>query len=144
MAFAMNVSSCKDPRIYDHYESIDVRGWEHNDTLVYSVKRLHAGGIYHMNIGLRATDGMPYTDLAMIMKIRVFPGNKLMTDTIHCSIIDDKGKLLGKNGVSSSELQYHITDIQLKRGDSLQITLNHAMSRDEIPGLTEIGMQLTK
>lgn len=144
MAIVMSVTSCKDSRIYDHYEPIDVKGWERNDTLIFNIARQHTSGTYHLNIGMRATDGMPYTNLAMIMRIRILPGNTWITDTIHYNIIDNNGKLLGKNGVSSSELQYHVTDIQLHRGDSLHITLNHCMNRDEIPGLTEVGIQLKR
>ena len=132
-------ASCQDRRTYSHYTTVAVDGWERNDTLTFAIPPQHAG-TYELQIGLRATNAYPFTHLSMLMEQTC--GIKVRRDTVRCQITDAKGLLLGKNGISSSEITYHIADINLKEGDSLTIKFNHCMERDPISGISDMGVEL--
>ncbi|MCR5076721.1 MAG: gliding motility lipoprotein GldH [Prevotella sp.] len=149
MATVIGAGSCSDPRTYDHYESVPMKGWERNDTLSFNVPRQWEG-LYQLDLGLRASQAFPYKEITLIMERTVInyrhrmKQEKRFQDTVRCEIINDKGMLMGKDGVSSSEIRYHITDFRLIRSDSLHITLRHVMSRDAVPGISNVGIRLTK
>ena len=65
-------------------------------------------------------------------------------DTINCEIVTDKGMLAGQDGVSNTEIRQRISSFRLNRNDSLHITIHHIMSRDAVPGISDIGIQLRK
>ncbi len=69
---------------------------------------------------------------------------RMRRDTIHCEIITDKGMLAGQDGISNTEIRQHIASFQLNRNDSLHITIHHVMSRNSIPGISDIGLRLQK
>lgn len=135
--------SCNDNRVYDHYEHTQLKGWERNDTLTFNIPPV-SKGTYQLNIGIRANQDYPFKTISIVMSRKTMPKGIIKNDTIRCKIIEDNGKLAGQNGISSTELRYHVRDLELNQGDSLHITLNHCMRREILPGLSEIGLQLVK
>lgn len=140
--------SCTDSRAYDHYEPVELDGWGRNDTTRYCVPR-QGEGKYAMQLGLRATQAYPYKTVSLIVEWKVIPNkersaSRVAADTVVCRIIDDKGRLSGKSGVSSSELLQHVSSFRLNRGDSLFVTVRHIMSRDLLPGISDVGIQLDR
>jgi len=135
--------SCGDNRIYDHYEHIELGGWERNDTVSFSFP-CRQSGVYSLNIGLRANTEFPYKTISMVMERTVYPSKETHYDTIRCRIIDENGYLVGKRGISNCEIRYHITSLRLNKNDSIKIKINHCMRREIIPGLSEIGIDAAR
>lgn len=146
---AMGAVSCSDPRTYDHYESVSLRGWERNDTLAFDVPRQWEGN-YQIDLCIRAAQAYPYRNISMIMERKVIyyrqhkKREKTYNDTINCEIINDKGMLAGQDGISCTEIRQPATSFRLNRNDSLHITIRHIMSRESVPGISDIGIRLLK
>ena len=144
LLLGMSTTSCNDPRTYDHYES-----WERNDTLTFNLPRQWEGS-YELSLGLRASQTFPYRSVSLIVESAIINYKhkkkleRMRRDTIHCEIITDKGMLAGQDGISNTEIRQHIASFQLNRNDSLHITIHHVMSRNNIPGISDIGLRLQK
>lgn len=149
MIIIMGTASCNDPRTYDHYESVSLRGWLRNDTLTFDIPRQWEGN-YQLALGIRATQSYPYRSISMIMERKVInyrhrkKHETTYHDTINCEIVTNKGMLAGQDGVSNTEIRQRISSFRLNRNDSLHITIHHIMSRDAVPGISDIGIQLRK
>ena len=69
---------------------------------------------------------------------------KTYNDTINCEIINDKGILVGQKGISNTEIRQAITTFRLNRNDSMHVTIRHIMSRESLPGISDVGIRLLK
>lgn len=148
VASVVGICSCDDARTYDHYESIMMSGWERNDTASFTVPRQWEG-YYSLELGIRATMEYPYKNISLIMEGKIIPDKKkaayrTFQDTITCNIIDDNGRLVGKRGISNTEIMRFTTGLNINRGDSLYVTVRHIMSREQLPGISDVGIRLTK
>ncbi len=148
LGFAVGGSSCSDRRTYDHYESRPITGWERNDTATFRIPRQWEGD-YSLDLGLRTTIKYPYKSICLILEGKVIPAGKhkdseTFQKEIVCRVVDDNGLLMGKRGISNSEILNHATNLSLNRGDSLFLTVRHIMSREQLPGISDVGVRLIK
>lgn len=155
--------ACQEQRTYSHYATVEVEGWERSDTVTFAIPPQHAG-TYDLQLGLRATNTYPFTHLSMLMeqtryrktapaqKGEAVSGGKTgrwqvvmaHCDTVRCQIADANGLLLGKNGISSTELTYPLAQLHLQEGDSLSIKLSHCMERESLTGVADVGITLNR
>ena len=143
VAALLLTASCTYDDTYNHYEPTAKAGWRSSDTLTFAIPPQHAG-TYTLNAGFRATQAFPYKRLAFIMERTVYPSRHTRKDTVRCIVADNTGRLVGKNGISNSEYLYRISHLQLREGDSLCIKIHHCMRPDELPGITDIGINLRR
>lgn len=148
MALVISTSSCDNPKKYDHYEAIPLSGWARNDTAKFEIPRQRAGN-YILDLGIRASRDYPYKNLSLLLESTIYPKdkkdkNKTFSDTVVCKVIGNDGELLGKDGISSTEILRHVTTIFLKDSDSIHIDVRHIMSQEKLPGISDIGIRLTK
>ena len=149
MAIAISTISCKENRVYDRFMAVSMDGWERNDTLKFLVDP-QVSGNYQLALGLRATQRYPYKNVCMIIKGEIFSAkNKkrptnIFSDTINKSVIDNRGLLVGKKGMTSTEISYPIRTLHLNEKDSLKIEIFHIMAREQLTGFSDVGVRLTK
>ena len=136
------VSACDENTIYDSYEHTPVAGWEKNDTLHYYVPPLRDSGSFQQTIGLRINRNYPFTSVSLVVDQRILPGFRFHRDTIRCQFLPDDN--LRGQAVSYSQYDFPLRDIDLRRGDSLVVTVWHAMKREILPGISDIGLKMTK
>lgn len=70
--------------------------------------------------------------------------NKTYQDTITCRIIGDDGRLVGKRGITNSEITHHVCSFVLERNDSLNIAVRHIMSKEQLQGISDVGIRLIR
>lgn len=149
MVITVSAVSCSDPRTYDHYESVSLRGWERSDTLAFDIPRQWEGN-YQIDLCIRAAQAYPYRNISMIMERKVIcyrqrkKQEKTYNDTINCEIINGKGMLAGQDRINCTEIRQPVTSFHLNRNDSLHITIRHIMSREAVPGISDIGIKMLK
>ena len=56
-------------------------------------------------------------------------------------IIDSKGNVEGK-GVSYYQYDFPLSTLRLEKGDSLALVVRHAMKREILPGISDVGIML--
>ncbi|EFC70658.1 gliding motility lipoprotein GldH [Prevotella sp. oral taxon 299] len=133
--------SCKRNVVYHHYQHTSIAGWERNDTISYAIPRLKTSGIYSINVGLRVTNDYPFTGLSLVVERKVYPSKDIRVDTLNCMIIDSKGNVEGK-GVSYYQYDFPLSTLRLEKGDSLALVVRHAMKREILPGISDVGIML--
>lgn len=145
----VSVIACSDPRTYNQYKSVSLQGWTRNDTLTFDIPRQWEGN-YQLDLCLRATHAFPYRFITMIVERKVInfkhgrKKEKQYNDTINCEIINNKGLLKGLEAITRTDIQQPICNFPLNRNDSLRIKVYHIMNRESLPGLSDIGLRLTK
>lgn len=159
------LTSCLRNKVYDHYEPVAVSGWEKNDTLTYAIPRQGEAGIYSTNLGLRINQEYPFTDLTLIVEQKVIHNKKVEVkqhnfihplverfvpcgsdyycDTLKLRLVDDNGRVRGK-GISEYQYRFHIGDLELQQYDSIYVSVRHAMKREILPGLTDVGYSMKR
>ncbi len=146
---AITAIACKDARTYDSYKALPINGWERNDTAVFYIPRQWEG-MYSMDLGVRASQSYPYKNITFIVERTVIhKKRKKLTsrsyqDTVTCNIINDDGRLAGKRGITTSEIQQRIAIFPLKRNDSLRISVRHIMSKELLQGISDVGIRIIK
>lgn len=149
VAMAISSISCDDPRTFDSYKAVEVNGWQRNDTATFKVERQWEG-TYCMDLGIRANQNYPYKNISLIIERTVIASkkkklpNKTYQDTITCRIIGDDGRLVGKRGITNSEITHHVCSFVLERNDSLNIAVRHIMSKEQLQGISDVGIRLIR
>lgn len=136
------MASCDNAVVYDKFKPTPIEGWEKNDTMVYAVRRLARSGVYRQEIGLRITREYPFTGVSLLVERIVEPGHKVSVDTLNCRLYDDKGAIKG-HGVSHFQYSFILSDVDMRRGDSLNVRIRHLMKREILPGISDIGFRMT-
>ena len=142
LTVALVMSSCNRNTIYSHYAHIPVVGWDREDTLFFTVSQLREGGVFTEELGLRTTDQYPYTSLTMIVNQQVFPSGFFQRDTVTVKLVDEEGNRQG-GGLNLFQYTVPFAEVQLTDIDSLIVTVTHYMKRENLPGITEVGLTVT-
>ena len=141
--------ACNDSRVYDKYQSLSIDGWGRTDTVTFNVPRQEEG-IYNMDLGMRVFQNYPYKSITLIVERTVIrTQHKKQTspsyqDTVVCNVIDNEGRLVGKRGITTSTIEQRIGIFPLQRNDSLKVSVYHIMSKESLPGISDIGIQILK
>lgn len=135
-------SSCQSRTAYYQYRHTPVQGWEKNDTLAFNIPCVPAAGDYGAEVGVRINNEFPFKALTLIIEQQVLPSGKTFTDTLRCPLISDKGKSLGQ-GVGSYQYTFPLRRLRLSEGDSLHVVIRHDMMREIMPGVSDIGYELS-
>ncbi len=142
MALAISVFSCDNPRVFDEYKAIAQEGWERNDVLKFNVPKMQQAGTYQQWVQLRAYQKYPFQTVTLIVEQTIFPKKQVYRDTVECHIINEEGRLVGKNGISSTEVVAPLRTLELQQGDSLAISVRHDMRRELLPGISDVGIRI--
>ena len=143
MCMGMTLMSCDNNTVFNHYESTPVRGWERNDTLTFNIAPLQETSLYMEDIGVRITGEYPFKGLSLIVEQTVYPSNTMITDTLNCNLVDDIGHAHGK-GINHYQYQFPLTTLKLNKGESVHVAIRHCMKREILPGITDIGLKLSR
>ena len=142
MLAAVVMAACEQPVVYSHYEPTPLSGWAHNDTVHFQIPKMKKTGASATDIGLRINTTYPFLSLSLVVDRTVFPSFTTYTDTLSCDLIDKKGQAKGQ-GLSVFQYLFPLSDINLNEGDSLAIEVRHDMRMELLPGISDIGIQLT-
>lgn len=135
--------ACNRQKVYSHFQHVSATGWEKTDTLFYDIPPVVEDGTYREELGLRIDNTFPFQSLTLEIIQTILPkgGQKSYTKT--CPLIDKKGNMKGA-GVSNFQYTFFIDNIRLNRDDSIHISLIHNMKREIMPGVSDVGITLTK
>ena len=137
------LTACEQRTVYNHYENTPVAGWEKNDTLSFNISPVKKPGSYIEEIGLRINNDYPFMSLNLIVEQTAYPSREFRCDTLRCSLIDKQGNAKGR-GISHYQYQFHLTTLKLNKDDRLYVAIRHDMKREILPGISDIGIKLTR
>lgn len=143
------LSSCKDSLVYDQFAHTPIAGWEKNDTLTFDIPPLASNGYYQEQLGLRITGAYPFMGLTLIVEQTIYPDEHKKSekiekvDTIQCNLIDKNGVTKGQ-GISYFQYNFPINVYRMNENDSIHVTVRHDMKREILPGISDIGLKLSR
>ena len=143
LCWLLSCMACKNQVTYSHYEHVPIAGWEKNDTLPFSIEPIKQEGLYQENLGIRINGAYPFMGLTLIIEQTIFPSMKTLSDTLNYELIDEDGNMKCK-GISHYQYSFPLKTLSLQEGDSLSINIRHDMKREILPGISDIGITLTK
>ncbi|MGN1375117.1 MAG: gliding motility lipoprotein GldH [Prevotella sp.] len=141
--FAVLLVSCEEGVVYDKYVNTDIDGWDKSDIVSFSVPPLKEMGVYNMELGLRTNNLFPFTGVSVVIERNVFPGYRYTADTLRCKLTDERGHIKG-HGIGNYQYVFSLDESYFRRGDSLQVTVRHIMRREVLPGISDVGLRITK
>ncbi len=142
VCIASLLSACTGSTVYHRYKNVPVTGWEKNDTVVFEVPAIKTDGIYQRQLGLRVTRDYPFQGLTLIVEQQANALQKTYCDTLNCNIFNKHGNPVG-HGVSRYQYLFPLPEVPLDSGQSLRISVRHDMKREILPGITDIGIELS-
>ena len=140
VCIVMGFISCDTNTPYYHYAHTPIDGWEKNDTLRYDVQPLKKGGEHQITVALRLNGAYPFRKLYLIMEQDIYPRLQYKTDTICFDVTSKEGRFTG-NGISYYQYTVPVCREHFIENDSIHITIRHAMKRDILPGISDIGIK---
>jgi len=150
---AWTATACVGGKVFDEYEQIPVEGWDKTDTLTFSVPAVSADGVYNLALGLRTTGDYPFMSLTLLFEANIIAKKmenssvvkapQRLSRTLSCPLVSSRGRSQGQ-GVSLYQYNFHVATISLREGDSLQVNIRHNMKREMLPGLSDLGLSITR
>lgn len=142
------LASCTMKTVFSEYTHAQVEGWEKNDDVVFHVPGVKEAGEYQEDLGLRITSGYPFMRLTLVVTSRYYESGQHkpyaeQKDTLRCELLDQRGVTKGQ-GVGVYQYHLPVTARQLNEGDSLTVSVRHDMKREILPGVCDIGLQLSR
>lgn len=135
-------AACTGGMVYHHYEQAPKEGLSQYDTLHFAVKPMAKADVLHEEVELRIGNDFNYQGLSLVVEQTTLPSGHFRRDTLNCSLIDEDGMVKG-TGRNVFQYHFHLTDISLEKGDSLDIAIHHIMRREVITGIRDIGISLS-
>lgn len=135
--------SCTGRKVYDTYHHTFISGWDRGEVLSYDVPRMKTTAKYSTMLGIRVSDGYPFQSLTLIVEQTLYPKKTTRRDTLNCQIYDSRGTIRGK-GISYFQYHYQVSQMNLQEGDSLHVTVRHDMRREIIPGIADVGIEVSR
>lgn len=140
---ALLLGGCDESVVYHHYVSTSILGWEKNDTLEFNIPRLITTDRYREEIDVRISNEYPFKSINLVIEQQFFPGKRVKRDVLRCQFTDAKGHFEG-HGTNFYQYRYVLDDVILRQNDSVHITIKHDMKREIVPGISDIGVRLTR
>lgn len=139
----MAICSCDQTTVYAEYRHTYLAGWDRSDTLVYDIAPMEQMGDYMEELGLRINGDYPFREICVIVEQTIIPSNVLRVDTLIINVMEVNGMPRGR-GVNSFQYNAPIGSVRLAENDSLHVVVHHNMRRESLPGVSEVGLKISK
>lgn len=138
-AFCAAMAACRDDVPLYEYQPVDTDGWGATDTLSFHLDAPETDTRYILSLGIRATERVDYRDLWLVLEQRTDIRRR---DTLHLILASDQAHWQTR-GALLHELEEQVCETELPAGQPLDILVYHVMRRQDIAGLTEVGVKAT-
>lgn len=140
---ALLLAACAGQTRYHHFVPLPRQGWGRQDTVRFHLPGGTSWAGLQASVEVRATRSFPYSDLWLALEQRDSTARVLHTDTLHMSMADSQGNLLGHG---FELLEYRSTAVPLlsdSLGACARVYVRHLMSCEDVPALTDIGLRVS-
>ena len=128
---------------YHKYVGINTDGWQNKDTLTFKVDTLRRFGDYTSYLCLRIQPDFPYRFLTLEVEQSNMPKGKVQRRKVTIEVVNKEGERQGTG------ITYHTHEVPLFTnwmgpGDSVSFKVNHAMARETMPSIMDVGIKLKR
>ena len=138
------LGGCDRYRHYDQYRTMPSEAWHKDSIKTFEFQITDSLVIYNMFLNIRNTGRYPYSNLIVFVDTKM-PGNKTLRDTLNCFLADDSGDWLGSGfgSIWTSKVPYKV-QVRFPRNGKYKVKLQHGMRKEDLPGITDIGIRIEK
>lgn len=136
------VSACGHEDWFHTYRQIPAAEWAKSDTLAFELPAVPDSGFYDFSVEMRTTDAFPYTGLKIAVLTVVGQAAPARRDTVDAPVLSATGKPLGE-GVTLHHNEFPLFRLFLPAGERPTLRLCHLMRREDIPGITAVGLKVS-
>lgn len=139
------MAACRKSPAAFEYCPTPVEGWESGDTLRFRIDTIREAGTYSLSLGVRSSASLPYPfqRLYVVVRQQWHHPEESRHDTVACELVSPDGEIQGQ-GVSIYQYICPVGECELSEGQTGEITVNHIMRREILPGITDIGIRLER
>ncbi len=143
LAACIMVFSCSRSTVMHSYRNVPVEGWDQSDALSFSLDTVREGGVFNVDVGVRTTNDYPYQKLWLAVVAELSNPDTVFADTVACVFADKNGVRSG-NGTNMYQYDFNLGSVELEKGQTGKFVVHHIMRREIIPGVSNIGLRLSK
>lgn len=138
------VSSCGPKVVYQQVTPLPGSGWDKEHHCSYQVDMNAENKDHDILLEIRHSGNYKYANLFLFLRSE-FPDGNFRTDTIECLLAEPDGRWYG-SGLGDL---YSLTipfrkNVQFRQEGTYIFQLQHGMREDNLVGITDIGITLTK
>ena len=135
--------ACTGNTLYHHYQPLPAEGWERSDTVCFDVPKAEEDIDGSLFIGLRTAAHIGIQNIVLAVEQCDKEAKILHRDTIHYSLTDDEGNATAQ-GVNYHQYENRQLPFRLQKGKSATVRIHHLMRREDISGITEVGIRIER
>lgn len=134
IALVVMLYSCFNSRIFYRFTSVDVAGWERNDTLRFMAPKYNGSCV--LTVYVRTTSLYPYRNLSL----KVIDNGR--ERVANFTLLDKENEQRGQKGIAATELSCFVGRVWLNQKHNSSILVVHNMQREILPGISDVGISL--
>ncbi len=144
----ITLTACDESVLYHTYRSVDPHGWRNTDTLDFEVPCIQEDTPCQLALALRYNERFPYESLWMAVECLITDTLPLsppmvIRDTVECELLNPQ-TLRTEAGIHLYQYCTPFDTLSLKDGQTIRIRCGHLMRRENIPGISDVGMLIKK
>ncbi len=143
--------SCEENSVFHQYQTVDNQGWSKGKTYNFTIQELDSLKRYDLFLRLRNNHNYPYSNLFVITTMN-FPNGKQVKDTLEYVMAAPDGQWLGQGvGELKENKLWYKEGVRFRESGAYSFSIAHAMRKNgsatgdaTLPGITEVGLQITE
>lgn len=137
-------SSCDSNGIFEQNQAIPESGWATSNVIKFNVDIKDPSTATNFYINVRNADGYPYNNLFLFIKT-TFPNGKVSSDTLECTLADEKGKWLGSGigDLYDNRIPFK-RNVRFPLAGTYSFEIQQGMRIDNIPLIMDVGLRIEK
>jgi len=145
MLVLVGLSGCGPDPVYAETREVDAElGWSSTNVQSFQFAVADTLQKHEFFIDLRHDQTYPFSNLYLFVDY-TFPNGRSRQDTVLCELADSRGTWLG---TGSGPIVDHRIGVQTQTAFPLvgnyEVTIAHAMRKDPLPGILDVGFRLEK
>ena len=123
------------------YESVDEASWGAFEPLSFTLGPVPSAGPYDLRLLLRMSSTHPYPFKTLFVEVQQEWGadSVVRIDTVECHFAHTVWET---EGIHLHQYDYAVSSRHCHPADSVRISLRHLMRKEEIPGVSNVGIAL--
>jgi len=137
------LAGCDKGTLLHSYQPLKDNCWERRDTITFALPVLTQDDNCSVLIGLRVNNQFPYQELVLQVEQCFQHPTLHQIDTIYYRLTDQGGEFT-EEGVNFFQFETQGLHLDLKEGQTGEIRIRHLMNKEEIPGITDVGIHIIR
>ena len=140
---ALSLAACTGGTVLHSYKPLPREGWDRCDTVRFDLPEAERDIDGTLFIGLRTTANIHYQDVVLAVEQHLDAPFAYRCDTVRYPLADAEGFALSP-GVNHHQYESQQVPFHLQKGQSGSVRIRHLMRHEVVPGITEVGIKVSK